>query len=182
MYCGAKTDAYLENIIKHKHLSNIEIDNFKKNVLKFYTTLCSQIKNRFNFQVKFLKVASKAPINAKGGRDVSVARFINLFPQTDCVIEHVNTAWKILMEQNVNDLSSDSSKFWNQIENIKNSLNEHHFNNLFQIIEVIMILSHSSASVERGFSQLTPNRTKIRNRLSIKTVGIILITKNVCSW
>lgn len=61
---------------------------------------------------------------------------------------------------------------------MKNSLNEPMFSNLMVIVKVILILPHSSASVEREFSQLTLNKTKIRSRLNIDTISAILLIKD----
>jgi hypothetical protein len=89
IYCGARTEAFVENVIENKTLTQSECDNFKKPVLKFYITLCNQIKSRFNFKNKYLTFASKfAPSNVKVSAEPSVAGFINLFPQIDRASEH----------------------------------------------------------------------------------------------
>lgn len=62
---------------------------------------------------------------------------------------------------------------------MKNELNESIFPNLTQLIKGIMCLPHSSASVERIFSQLNLIKTDLRNRLNIKTCNSIILAKQL---
>lgn len=82
------------------------------------------------------------------------------------------------MNTDLQSFSNNISEFWNKIQKMKNSLNEPMFSNLMVIVKVILILPHSSASVEREFSQLTLNKTKIRSRLNIDTISAILLIKD----
>lgn len=53
------------------------------------------------------------------------------------------------------------------------------YSNVCNFIFNLLCLPHSSATVERIFSQVNLNKTKIRNRLQTKTLTGILHTKNL---
>lgn len=69
------------------------------------------------------------------------------------------------------------SEFWEKVSLTKNSLNEPMFCNVVQVVNCVMSVPHSSASVERVFSQLNLVKIKTRNRLLIKTCAGILHAK-----
>ncbi|XP_023310301.1 zinc finger protein 862-like [Anoplophora glabripennis] len=179
IYCGAKTEAFLQVESEKGSVSEKDAESFLKHVLAFYVELSTQIKNRFNFSDKYLIFASNfAPTVVKSQKIRSIATFVNLFPQVQCNIEDVNTEWQILNEQDLTNFSNDIAEFWCAVFKLKNTLNEPMFPNLSKVVQVILTLPHSSAAAERGFSQLSLNKSKFRNRLHIKTCAAILIVKD----
>lgn len=179
VYYGARAEAFAQLEIEKGYLSKTELEGFLKHVLAFYVELTSQLKKRFNFNDKYLLFASKlSPSAVKEKKVSSLASFINLFPHIPCDIEDVNTEWQLLKEQDLTNFSNDPAEFWEAIFNIKNSLNEQMFPNVSKLVKIILTLPHSSAAAERGFSQLSLNKSKLRNRLSIKTCSSILIVKD----
>ncbi|KYN27981.1 hypothetical protein ALC57_02605 [Trachymyrmex cornetzi] len=62
---------------------------------------------------------------------------------------------------------------------MKNELNEEMFPNLKKLIKGLMCLPHSSACVERIFSQLSLIKTKLRNKLDVETCSSIILSKQL---
>lgn len=183
IYCGAKSEAFLQTEIEKGTISQSDNLNFLKHILSFYIELSNQIKKRVNFNDKHLIFARNfLPSVVKSKKTRSIATFINIFPQIQCDIESVNSEWQLLSEQdNLNDFSDNIAEFWNSVSKLKNTLNEQMFPNLMEVVKTILTLPHSSASAERGFSQLSLNKNKLRNRLDVKTCAAILIVKDYIS-
>jgi hypothetical protein len=177
MFFGAKVSSLLnqENTIDKQ-----EIYNFQLNALNFYVELTTHLKERFNFNDVYLKFASNfTPTNAMSGEVLSVANFVNLFPNIEINIESANNEWLILSEMGSNfGNSSDITTFWKKVDSTKNSLGEMLFKDLMKIVKVILALPHSSAAAERAFSDLTLAKTKTRNSLLITTCAAILLVKD----
>ncbi|CAH1114785.1 unnamed protein product [Psylliodes chrysocephalus] len=180
MFFGAKVDT----ILKAETIDKGDVHNFRLKAMEFYIELAKQIKERFNFEDEILKYASYfTPQRTLSGEILSIAQFVNLFPNVTIDIEAANTEWLLISDiaNNSIDLASDLDnicKFWGKIENIKNSLNENMFPNLMKLVKIILSLPNSSAAAERAFSGLTLAKTKLRNRLLISTCSAILITKD----
>ena len=81
-------------------------------------------------------------------------------------------------------------KYWNQINEIKDGLNNSKFNLLFYFMTNLCVLPHSSASVERIFSMVNCLKTKVTNKLNAETVKDRLLAKqnmarnneSCCTW
>lgn len=71
----------------------------------------------------------------------------------------------------------DISIFWKKVSSIKLANNTPAFPTLCEFINNLMALPHSSANVERIFSQINLNKTKIRNSLETNTLAGILYSK-----
>lgn len=68
-------------------------------------------------------------------------------------------------------------EFWTEVGNLKRGDNTPAFPLLTQFVFDLLCLPHSSACVERIFSTINLNRTKVRNRLNTETLTSILHTK-----
>lgn len=68
--------------------------------------------------------------------------------------------------------------FWKKISEIKRVGSDYAFPILTKFVQNIMILPHSSANVERIFSQVNLNKTKVRNSLANESLVGILFTKD----
>jgi len=71
--------------------------------------------------------------------------------------------------------------FWKTVKDLKNCDNLEEFSALNSFVSYVLTLIHSSASVERLFSSINLNKTKIRNRISTDTMTGILHSKNLLS-
>ena len=68
-------------------------------------------------------------------------------------------------------------KYWFQLNSIKNALNQPRFKLLSNLFTHLAILPHSSACVERVFSQVNCVKTKKTNRLTVESVRNRLLAK-----
>jgi hypothetical protein len=76
-------------------------------------------------------------------------------------------------------LTENVSEFWIKVSQIKCADESAMFPTLSNFILDIMCLPHSIATVERIFSVIHLNKTKIRNKLSTETLSGILHTKTL---
>lgn len=68
--------------------------------------------------------------------------------------------------------------FWKKIFEIKRGNSSKTFPTLSKFIQNVITLPHSSANVERIFSQVNLNKTKIRNSLENDSIEGILYAKD----
>ncbi|XP_074038465.1 protein FAM200B-like [Leptinotarsa decemlineata] len=143
-YFGAKVDALLKQDI-NIHMQ--ELTSFKLRCLEFYTEICTQIKERFDFSDKILSFASNfIPETACEGSIRSIAEFINFFPHIEVDIEAANIEWNLMVEASFDKETKENiNAFWRAVQIKKNVLGEPMFPNLMIIVRVIMSLPHSSA-------------------------------------
>ena len=69
-------------------------------------------------------------------------------------------------------------EFWSTVCSINRADKSKAFPLMTIFISAILSLPHSSANVERTFSQINLNKTKIRNRLAVDTLAAILFCKD----
>lgn len=72
-----------------------------------------------------------------------------------------------------------SNIFGKKINKICSGSGEPLFNNVCRFVFDILCLTHSSAEVERVFSVVNIIKTKLRNRLHVKTVEAVLLSKDL---
>lgn len=70
-------------------------------------------------------------------------------------------------------------EFWKIVKTEKDGNNEERYPLMNRLVSYILTLPHSSACVERLFSTININKTKLRNRLSTDTLTGILHSKNI---
>ena len=68
---------------------------------------------------------------------------------------------------------------WKNLSDLKSyATDEKRFENLFSIVESVLVIPHSNATSERIFSMISKNVTSTRSSLNIEeTVGSIMIVK-----
>ncbi|KAJ3646043.1 hypothetical protein Zmor_023654 [Zophobas morio] len=177
IYCGATCEQIVSNNIS---INKTDLNAFKIKVLDFYKELAKQIQNRFDFDdpvLKFLKNVDPAVVVS--GECESLVPIASRFPRLVTNLEQLNSEWRLLPDipELKNRANHNLDKFWSYIFNLKNGVNEYMFPNLTTFMKGILCLPHSSATVERTFSQLTLIKTKNRNRLQIETCNALLHTK-----
>lgn len=183
IYLGGNVTSYLCNNIDN--IPVVELTKFKLTCLKFYQTLLDQLNMRFPLNSKSpLKLLSVVvPKNILDKCNPSIISLVMHFPNviSESDYNNIDREWRLLLnyvsEQNID--CNEFEEFWNIIENVKNGSDEQTFSLLLKIVNHIKVLPHSSATVERVFSAVNLNKTKIRNRLSTKTITSILQTKQM---
>lgn len=179
LYLGAQsTTGLLNNTV---NLQPNDIKQFKLRILDFYVEGVSQIFKRFAFKDEVFKhLEILDPIVAKSNTYLSLAplasRFPNLVEEAD--LQKLDDEWHELKNT---DINSDNSleDFWKSVKLQKFADDSLISPVLSRFVDHLMCLPHSSATVERVFSQMNINKTKQRNRLRSKTLCGIMHTKRV---
>ena len=79
------------------------------------------------------------------------------------------------------NLNESATTFWTELKSVKDGNNELKFDCLSKIMCGLLALPHSSACVERVFSQLNMIKTKQTNRLCVSTSSNRLLAKQAIS-
>uniref|UniRef100_A0A0K8TVQ5 HAT C-terminal dimerisation domain-containing protein n=1 Tax=Bactrocera latifrons TaxID=174628 RepID=A0A0K8TVQ5_BACLA len=177
---GSKAEQHLQ---KNK-LSFSDTVRIENSILNFYLELLQQIKKRFHFSRNDLKLLSIiTPSRVLPDHQTQIEpllyHFSNLFEFDEDVIVQ---QWKILRFSKL-DLKRDMDieDFWKQVSDHKNGMGEHCFKDLTNLVQNLITLPHSSAAAERQFSELNLIKTKLRNKLSLKTINNIILAKELCT-
>lgn len=158
-----------------------EVSSFRVHCLNFYVELSEQISKRFTglSDIFPLLKALDPAVARETGMESLVPLFTN-FPQliNESEYDEVNDEWKSL--NFFNDVLSTSEhpvEFWCSVKKIKSSDGSLVFKKLGDFLLSLLVLPHSSAAVERIFSQVKLIKTDIRNILNTETVNGLLLTK-----
>ncbi|KAB0790711.1 hypothetical protein PPYR_14839, partial [Photinus pyralis] len=111
-----------------------------------------------------------------------VSHFSNLHSHS---LQDIDSQWRMLRNINFDDfnlcIGDDIVSFWRKVSKIKLGTGEQKFGKLIAFVFNLLSLPHSSANVERCFSQINLNKTNMRNRLISSTLEGILLTKSLVS-
>lgn len=182
MYFGAEVMIALSTNCNNT-LRKEDIHNFKLRCLDFYIECCHQIYKRFPFNqehIKSLKLLSfLEPKNIPGIQSIAVtaSKFPNLSKSVS--ISDLDREYRLMRNMENINFDQDFMTFWTHIFTLKQNDNTEYFPNLSIFVKKILCLPHSSATVERIFSSINLNKTKIRNRLCNETIEGILHSKNI---
>lgn len=178
IHLGAKAELFIEK----SSFSSEEINEIKLNCRNYYIELCCQICKRINFNDQTLNALCALDPN---NLSESLIQLISLFPNIaeNEDVEEIEEEWKhvVLMHKNKNTASSDVEleDFWCNIFKMKNGLQEPMYPKLIKFVSSLLCFPHSSATVERIFSQLNLIKNKKRNALHIETVNAIMVCKEM---
>lgn len=182
IYYGAKCELLVKNIQEKEDFSS-DLKSFRLRALDFYIELCLQIRQRFQFDNILLNSLSNLePIKALSGEVTSIVTLIEQIPSiSESEYENINIEWIQLADIENKDYLKDLDfeEFWEKIMYLKDSCNQPMFPLLTKLLRHILCLPHSSAAAERIFSQLNLIKTKLRNRLSIKTCNALLLSREL---
>lgn len=153
-----------------------------ENCREFYIEVVTQIKSRFGFSDEIYTILDVVdPKNAQSFQPKSLFLFKKRFPSFNMDLQKLDNEWRQhgLLDFDKYELHSDLEPdvYWRKVFKLKNNLGEDMFPILQKVINFILILPFSNASVERIFSTLNICKTDLRNRLSSETVTGILFTK-----
>lgn len=158
---------------------------FQKNARYFYVLAVIQIKKRFSFKnnefLKNLDVIDPKNMDNKQSIIPLVIHCKHIINENE--LNDIDLEYRLV--RNMPDMPEDISAFWAKVCNLKNNNDELTYPLLSKLITHILSLPHSSANVERIFSTININKTKLRNRLTCETLEGILYAKaplkeNVC--
>lgn len=178
IYVGGKCMALLGEDCK---LTNPEKCMFYNNYLSFYVECAHQIFQRFPLhskEVKCLKTLTFLdPKNINNVISIGPAA-IHFEVLLELNLNDLDREWRSLKNMDL-DFDMELIDFWKNVYNLKTNIGEMEFPLLMKLVNYLIVLPHSSACVERIFSCIHLNKTKIRNRLGTETLTGILHSKNI---
>lgn len=153
---------------------------FITNCLNFFVECSFQIYKRFPFKSAHMQLLKSLsfidPKNIKNITSIIIAAAN--FPKLNINMNDIDREWRKLRNSNLN-FDMNIMEFWKTIRDQKDGNNLEVYPLINKLVVYILILPHSSACVERLFSTINLNKTKIRNRLSTETLTGILHSKNI---
>ena len=170
---------------KIENLDKDHLHQFRLKCLDFYVEAVHEIYLRFPFNSEYQKLLAQMnivdPANFKANRPPSAAPLAALFDPILIDIEILDREWRLLRNDSYvqKQQSDDYFDFWNGVSKILNGDGSLKYGIVFNLIKLIAILPHSSAAVERTFSEINLNKTKLRNGLETDSINGILHTKRL---
>lgn len=170
----------LMNIFLSEDISELQKKNLRIKCLDFYVEAAFQLYKRFPLNTDFVKSLKNLnfldPINKD---DItSLAPVVAAFPYAVHDINALDREWRLLRNSSFNQ-DCDMAAYWKNVLFVKRGDKLPMYPNLIQLVKYILCLPHSSAAVERIFSVINLNKTKIRNRLDTNSLTGILHTKRL---
>ncbi|KAK3885503.1 hypothetical protein Pcinc_010244 [Petrolisthes cinctipes] len=117
-------------------------------------------------------------------------KFPTLIMEED--LDDLQDEWKNLLhfKESLKNMSDSATSFWLELRAVKDGNNSQKFKLLPDFMCSLLALPHSSACVERIFSQLNIIKTKRTNKLHVSTVANRLLAKpaitrqgaTCCQW
>ena len=166
-------------------------EQFRLDVLAFLIELCKQIKQRFDFSdfstIAMLKsVDSKVATSTTRGDVTLIIPLACSLPSLISLeeMDQLSNEWNALPHaRNVlqDMLELSPPKFWQKLKSVKNGLGQPRFKMLPKLMCNLLVLPHSTACVERVFSQVNIGKTKKTNCLHASTVANRLLAKQAVS-
>lgn len=152
------------------------------NLRGFYSELIKQICNRFDFTDVFIKNCSFIdPISLTDQNSNVIVALAREFGSQFTEEQLSNLEIEFRELKNLESLPSENTQnlevFWHNIF-VKHKTS---FHAIKRLVDLVLILPHSSANVERAFSTVNLNKTKSRNKLDNCTLEGILHTKSFLS-
>lgn len=181
------TDVYLgaKVALSEKNLTSEQKHILRTRCLDFFVESCVQINLRFDFSNDIFKnLAIIDPINVIAGNTPSIVPLAQHFPNIirDSEIQTLDNEWRLLRNTTIGlDHSASIEHFWVTVKNKCFGDNSPMFLNLSNFVLNLLCLPHSSANVERLFSQVNLLKTDLRNKLSTSSIIGLLHSKSFLS-
>lgn len=176
IYYGAQ----VMKLISESNVSEDQLHLFRIRCLDFYIEACTQITQRFplkNNPLSKFQFLDPAIIKTGSIQSITDVALMLKFFETK-KLQELDTEWRLLRNtEEIQSFSDDLLSFWNQLKNIRSSDGTPAFENLINFVFDILCLPHSSANVERIFSDIALTKTKQRNKLSTSTITGLLHTR-----
>ncbi|XP_076054955.1 uncharacterized protein LOC143033422 [Oratosquilla oratoria] len=158
---------------------------FRYDCKQFLIELCMQMKKRFPFEenslIAMLKVVEPAEALSTKRDLKSLGKLAVHFPTLikEDELDLLQEQWRDLLyaRDTLKGISQSATVFWNDLLSVKDGNNKEKFNLLATFMCNLLALSHSSACIERIFSQINQVKTKQSNRLDTNTVANRLLAK-----
>lgn len=170
----------MENLIKEKInlkiISKEDEAEIRTVCVNFLKELVKELKNRHrNFTKNLFFSIENTLRETKGPIDILLKEFKKKAED----IEKIQNQWENITKQHW-DTNMDTTTFWIQVFNLKNSVQENPFEELSEFVISLLVLPFSNADVERLFSTMGLVKNKIRNRMKTDLLcGILQIREGL---
>lgn len=185
IYLGVDAPLLLNELVEGNKISQEQIVSFKRNAINFYETLAKQLLFRINFNDSaMINLTIIDPRNVMDRKHQSILPLLESFPNIAKREDYqsADNEFREIRNMDLTELNSfaaDGVEFWNSVLRTELVSNEKAFPTLRKLIPVFLSLPHSSAAVERLFSDYNNNKTKLRNKMKTSTVRGVLATKSM---
>lgn len=184
MYLGAKVTVALASTNTH-NVSLEQLNSFRLRCLEFLIESVHQIYLRFSFNNKVMtELEFLDPKNVMDKKVQSIATICSMFPNlvSPEQFQPMDTEWRLLRNTPLtSEREINVEEFWKNIRKLERGDGTPMFPLLCNFINALLCLPHSSAMVERVFSEVNLLKTKQRNSLSTDTIVGLLHTKRLLS-
>lgn len=152
--------------------------NLRERCIACVTSLCSELRNRLPDNVKILKKISLFAVDQclRVVKD-SVTEIAEVLGCDPGQIERIDSQWRNLTIVKWQETSSTVT-FWIEVCSYKDACGINPYLDLCELAISVLSLPHSNAEVERLFSQMNIIKSKLRNRLNIRSVNAILAVRS----
>lgn len=165
-------------------LSSQQIQIFRTNCLNFYVECAHQMFNRFPFHTESMQILRHLNfldwklITKTQSISAAAHAFKNLL---DLDIVALDREWRQIRNTEIDVTDHETLlSYWRKVKKLKKGdESAEAFPLINKFISFIFTLPHSTACVERIFSAVNLNKTKIRNRLEADTLTGLLQSKNL---
>ncbi|KAK3888573.1 hypothetical protein Pcinc_007425 [Petrolisthes cinctipes] len=158
---------------------------FRIDCLSYMVELCMQIKRRFTFEedsvLSLLQIIEPKAALSSERCIKSIAKLAVHFPHVikNEDLDELEEQWRDLLyaQTSLKNLSYRATTFWYELRSVKDGNGHSKFDLLSKFMCCLFALPHSSACVERVFSQVNLIKTKQTNRLQVATAANCLLAK-----
>lgn len=185
LYLGIAAHESIQDLKKDPNFDHKTLNDFYSSCLKFYLRLVKEIKQRFTFEDELFNiVAILDPKYAQAYEQKSLGNVLNRFSFLNNFVHKqiLDNEWRshALLDHSSLGLNSTlpAEHYWTKVFELKNAGGTEIYPNLKVVMNFLLILPFSNASVERLFSDLNNVKTDLRNKLKTDTVAAILATKD----
>lgn len=152
-------------------------NNLRQRCLNFTLKLVSELRSRlpinFNILEKVSLFSVEETLKAVKPSLIDIAQEFRVDAAT---MDRLMSQWRNIVHIKW-ERTSSTVEFWNEVIDYKDAAGNNPFADLSQLSISLLSLPHSNAEIERVFSQMNIVKTKLRNRLSIKTLNAILYVR-----
>ena len=158
----------------------MQIRNVKERCTSFVIELIKQVQMRLPENVDILLMLNNFhPSKATSQTKDFIAPIASKYRSAFADMDDLENEWSaISLQKWPQSCLGNIVSFWTEVNERKNSAGQKMFPNVSSLALALLTLPFSNASVERVFSQMNIVHSKLRNRLSVRSVEALLQIRN----
>ncbi|KAL4719405.1 hypothetical protein ACJJTC_015099, partial [Scirpophaga incertulas] len=169
-----------ETSIRKLNLNEDVTNIVKQRCIDFTVKLIRELQSRLPPNIEILTKMNKLSVNevlrTKNQNDNIIDLAKELGIDDVQTLEKIDLQWNninFVKWQNINS----TLEFWAEVNQYKNAAGNKPFQELCDLALTVISLPHSNAEIERIFSAMNMTKSKLRNRMSLKSLNSILMIK-----